>query len=134
MEVDTSHSPARVDDLDRAPLLSKIQSHEDGSHPSDGSLDSDRNITTPFSVLVFYFMAINFLLAFGEHIIVAPLIKLFENSLCLSHYGFPEGALNPELCQIIEVQRPLAQIRGWKSMFDVIPGKLHFSTAVPKRN
>lgn len=132
MDVDSSISPTRVDDHDRAPLLSKVQSHEGEVHSRDESADSDRNITTPFSVLVFYFMAINFLLAFGEHIIVAPLIKLFENSLCLSHYGFPDGALNPELCQIIEVQRPLAQIRGWKSMFDVIPGKMPLLTAVSK--
>lgn len=128
MEVGTSHSPTRVDD--HAPLLSKIHTHEGGSHSIDEAPESDSNITTPFSTLVFYFMAINFLLAFGEHIIVAPLIKLFENSLCLSHYGFPDGALNPELCQIIEVQRPLAQIRGWKSMFDVIPGKLPLNCCI----
>ncbi|CAG8971623.1 hypothetical protein HYALB_00008016 [Hymenoscyphus albidus] len=121
MEVDSSANPSRVDDHDQAPLLSKTQSHGSEIRPRTESNNSDRNITTPFSLLVFYFMAVNFLLAFGEHIIVAPLIKLFENSLCLSHYGFPDHVLDPELCQIIDVQRPLAQIRGWKSMFDVIP-------------
>lgn len=38
--------------------------------------------------LVPYFMAIHFLLAFCEIILVAPLIRLFENSLCLQYFGF----------------------------------------------
>ncbi|PVH73912.1 hypothetical protein DL98DRAFT_430473 [Cadophora sp. DSE1049] len=66
-------------------------------------------------------MAIHFLLAFAEIILVAPLIRLFENSLCLDHYGFPDGGVAEALCKIPEIQSPLATIRGWKSMFDTIP-------------
>ena len=76
----------------------------------------------PLSKIVFYFMTIHFLLAFCEIILVAPLIKLFENSLCVSHFGFPDGGVEEALCKIPEIQRPLATIRGWKSMFDTIPG------------
>ena len=76
----------------------------------------------PLSTLILYFMAIHFLLAFAEIILVAPLIRLFENSLCLTHYGFPDGGVAEALCKIPEIQRPLATIRGWKSMFDTIPG------------
>jgi hypothetical protein len=71
---------------------------------------------------IIYFMSIHFLLAFCEMILVAPLIRLFEESLCLSHYGFPTSGVPESLCKIPEVQHPLATIRGWKSMFDTIPG------------
>jgi hypothetical protein len=76
----------------------------------------------PLTNLVLYFMTIHFLLAFCEIILVAPLIKLFENSLCLSYFDFPDGGVEESLCKIPEIQRPLATIRGWKSMFDTIPG------------
>jgi hypothetical protein len=76
----------------------------------------------PLTSLVLYFMTIHFLLAFCEIILVAPLIRLFENSLCLSYFDFPPGGVKEALCKIPEVQRPLATIRGWKSMFDTIPG------------
>ncbi len=82
--------------------------------------------TRPLSTLVFYFMAIHFLLAFCEIILVAPLIKLFENSLCLNHYGFQVAGVEEALCKIPEIQQPLATIRGWKSTFDTIPGILNF--------
>lgn len=78
--------------------------------------------STPLSVLILYFMAIHFLLAFCEIILVAPLIKLIENSLCLSHYGFPGNGVREELCKIPEIQGPLATIRGWQSTFNTIPG------------
>jgi hypothetical protein len=74
------------------------------------------------SAQIIYFMSIHFLLAFCEMILVAPLIRLFEESLCLSHYGFPTSGVPESLCKIPEVQHPLATIRGWKSMFDTIPG------------
>lgn len=71
---------------------------------------------------IVYFMSIHFLLAFCEMVLVAPLLRLFENSLCLSHYGFPAEGVTESLCKIAEIQHPLATIRGWKSMFDTIPG------------
>ncbi|TVY45356.1 Efflux pump [Lachnellula subtilissima] len=76
---------------------------------------------TPLSVLILYFMAIHFLLAFCEIILVAPLIKLLENSLCLSYYNFPGNGVQDELCKIPDIQGPLATLRGWKSSFDTIP-------------
>jgi hypothetical protein len=83
------------------------------------------------SRLLLYFMTIHFLLAFCELILVAPLIKLFEQSLCITYYDIHDpsvidtGSGIPEfLCKIQEIQVPLATIRGWKSLFDTIPGKL----------
>jgi hypothetical protein len=78
--------------------------------------------TRPLSRFVLYFMAIHFLLAFSEIILVAPLIKLYEKSLCLKHYNFPPGGVREDMCKIADIQSPLATIRGWKSMFDMIPG------------
>lgn len=75
------------------------------------------------SSLVLYFMAIHFLLAFCEIILVAPLIKLFEDSLCQRHYGFRKVDVGEGLCKSPEIQGKLATIRGWKSMFDTIPGE-----------
>jgi hypothetical protein len=85
--------------------------------PDQGSASS-----TPLSILILYLMAIHFLLAFCEIILVAPLIKLFENSLCLKYYDFPPNGTQDDMCQIPEIQGPLAKIRGWKSMCDTIPG------------
>lgn len=85
---------------------------------------SQHDVPTPpanFDRLVLYFMAIHFLLAFCQIILVAPLIRLFENSLCLSHYNFPVGGVAESLCKIREIQQPLATIRGWKSTLDTIP-------------
>lgn len=87
--------------------------------------------TSPLYTLFLYFMALHFLISFCEMILVAPLIKLFEGSLCFSYYNIhnpsvigPGDALQESLCKIPEVQAPLATIRGWKSFFDTIPGTL----------
>jgi hypothetical protein len=79
-------------------------------------------LPSSLSAHIFYFMSIHFLLAFCEMVLVAPLIKLFEQSLCLSHYGFPSAGVPERMCKIPEIQHPLATVRGWKSMFDTIPG------------
>ncbi|TGO76565.1 hypothetical protein BELL_0148g00010 [Botrytis elliptica] len=78
--------------------------------------------------LILYFMTLHFLIAFCEMVLVAPLISLFESSLCHSYYNFPEPSLrlnNPEIisemCKIPEIQGPLATIRGWKSFGDTVP-------------
>ncbi|CCD52799.1 hypothetical protein BofuT4_P002460.1 [Botrytis cinerea T4] len=75
-------------------------------------------------------MALHFLIAFCEMVLVAPLISLFESSLCHSYYNFPSPSLSSklntqeitsEMCKIPEIQGPLATIRGWKSFGDTIP-------------
>ncbi|KAH8795064.1 hypothetical protein F5882DRAFT_426644 [Hyaloscypha sp. PMI_1271] len=66
-------------------------------------------------------MTIHFLLAFCDMVLVAPLIRLYENSLCLSYFDFPAGGVEESFCKIEEIQRPLATLRGWKSMFETIP-------------
>jgi hypothetical protein len=118
-EASLSNPPEQDEVVLYTPLLN-------GQPPSIGDVqDSQENIlkrAKPLTTIVFYFMTIHFLLAFCEIILVAPLIRLFENSLCLSHFDFPPGGIDESLCKIPEIQRPLATIRGWKSMFDTIPG------------
>lgn len=102
------------------------ESHEDEPllQDSDGMSNEQANVepsASSFDKLVLYFMSIHFLLAFTQIILVAPLIRLFENSLCLSYYHFPSGEVQESLCKIPEIQQPLATIRGWKSTFDTLP-------------
>jgi hypothetical protein len=87
------------------------------------------NDAAQLSRLVLYFIAIHFLLAYCELILVAPLIKLFEQSLCTIYYDAhdpsvigPGGGIPELLCKIQGIQAPSATIRGWKSMLDTIPG------------
>ena len=98
----------------------------DGQPRSSDAAERDQESilrhATPLTSIVLFFMTIHFLLAFCEIVLVAPLLRLFENSLCLSHFGFPPGGVEEYLCKIPGVQGPLATIRGWKSMFDTIPG------------
>lgn len=94
-----------------------------------GTQGAALSFTPPLTHVVLYFMAIHFLLAFCEMILVAALIKLFENSLCLAFYDFPVGGIEESLCKVPEIQGPLATIRGWKSSFDMIAGiliRLHY--------
>jgi hypothetical protein len=98
----------------------------EGNFPEETALP---HIALPSSLSahIFYFMSIHFLLASCEMVLVAPLIRLFEQSLCLSHYGFPSAGVPERMCKIPEIQHPLATIRGWKSMFDTIPGTSSFN-------
>lgn len=102
---------------EEAPLL-----HDEAGSDRNHDRETRAQTTHSLSTVVFYFMAMHFLLAFCEMILVAPLIKLFEESLCLSHYDFPTGGVEESLCKIPQIQRPLATIRGWKAMFDTLPG------------
>jgi hypothetical protein len=104
--------------LETAPLLTN-KALQDGAHTiSPGASSTPRRL----SGLIFYFMTIHFLLAFCEIILNAPLQRLFENSLCLKYYNFPESGVSEGNCKISEIQYNLAVLRGWKSMFDNIPG------------
>ena len=123
-------SPSVLDDEDdgftETPLLN------DGAGVHGDTQDNQESIlksAQPLTSLIFYFMTIHFLLAFCEIILVAPMIRLFENSLCLSYFDFPVGGVEEAMCKINEIQRPLATIRGWKSMFDTIPGTLNANEA-----
>jgi hypothetical protein len=92
--------------LEDRPLLSgeegNVESHDEHQRQKRSTLNK----------LILYFMAIHFLLAFCEIILVTPLIKLFEESLCLSYYNFPSSGVQERMCKISEIQRPLATIRG----------------------
>lgn len=112
---------------DNTPLLDQERPPNDVQGPRHPDVAVDAEPRS--SRLVLYFMTIHFLLAFCELILIAPLIKLFEQSLCISYYDShdssaisPGGNIPEALCKIQAVQAPLATIRGWKSMFDTVPG------------
>ena len=114
--------------LDEWRQSADIRTHEDGIRQG-GSEELWWTHLVP-SRTAFYFMSMYFLLAFCELVVVAPLVKLFERSLCVSYYDSRRLDLDvmgkevPEhLCKIPEIQMSLARIRGWKSMLDMIPGK-----------
>lgn len=123
MAASSAVSPSALNEGDalgsQTPLLNDHRKSNEAA-PNDQEFILKR--AKPLTSIVFYFMTIHFLLAFCEIILVAPLIKLYENSLCLSYFDFPVGGVEESLCKIKEIQGPLATIRGWKSMFDTIPG------------
>lgn len=111
---------APVPPEEEVPLLGNDRDRRgDYDNRDSGALKTTISISTT----VFYFMAIHFLLAFCEMILVAPLIKLFEESLCLTYYNFPSGGVEESQCKIFEIQHSLATTRGWKSLFDTLPGR-----------
>lgn len=123
MAAPSGASPSALDDEnDAATDTALLDGGPRSAEAAGGDQETILRHAKPLTSLVLYFMTIHFLLAFCEIILVAPLIRLFENSLCLSHFEFPPGGVEEYLCKIPEVQRPLATIRGWKSMFDTIPG------------
>ena len=110
-----------------------------GGQSIDGSPDEEVHLirhdidpapTRSLISITAYFMMIHFLLAFCEMVLVAPLIELFEKSICLTYYNFPSGGVEEGQCKVDAIQVPLATVRGWKSMFDTIPGAF---LSFPKR-
>lgn len=117
------NSPSTNPPSETSPLIS---TH---NHPHE--LPSPSLPSASLPTLILYFMALHFLIAFCEMVLVAPLISLFESSLCHSYYNFPSPSLSSklnaqeitsEMCKIPEIQGPLATIRGWKSFGDTVPG------------
>ena len=120
-------SPAMISEGTETPAMATLGHEEEERLLDDETPQSPASAypSPPSSLTaqIVYFMSIHFLLAFCEMILVAPLIRLFEESLCLSHFGFPSVGVPEISCKIPEIQQPLATIRGWKSMFDTIPGR-----------
>jgi hypothetical protein len=131
MSLTDSHNGVLRSEADQAGDYTPLAGQETTPISVQASRDQKAilNDVSPLSHLVLYFMAIHFLLAYCELILVAPLIKLFEQSLCIVYYDIhdpsvigPGGGILESLCKIQEIQAPLATIRGWKSMLDTIPG------------
>ncbi|KAL3426061.1 MFS multidrug transporter [Phlyctema vagabunda] len=115
--------PSDGDDLipEDVPLF--VDEPRDTDGPSQGA----HNAPAVFTLFLF-FMGLHFLIAFCEMILVAPSIKIYENSLCVAYYLVhdpsvigPGDIIEESLCKITEVQVSLATIRGWKSLYDTIP-------------
>lgn len=59
-------------------------------------------------------------------------VQLFENIYCSEYYtGHPSSKppTHPSSCKIDTVQANVAFLRGWKSFFDFLPGKMTADTA-----
>ncbi|KAF7869806.1 hypothetical protein EAF04_004590 [Stromatinia cepivora] len=123
------NSLSRIPNDERSPLIPTHHSDDSTiSLPSSPSFLSSSTSSPPLTTLILYFMILHFLIAFCEMVLVAPLISIFESSLCQSYYNFPETVtsisqhdIRLELCKIPEIQGPLATIRGWKSLGDTVP-------------
>jgi MFS family permease len=109
---------ARGDAASSEPLLEPLDRESDQSHG------------TPRAILrrAAVFMAFHFCIAFCEMILIAPLLSLFERSICLSHYmkldpSFigPDDWVEEIYCKVPSVQRELARVRGWKGALDTLP-------------
>lgn len=84
----------------------------------------------PVSASGLYFMALHFLLGFYEVVLTAPLLLLFEQSICISYYALydphtigPGNSVPEVFCKLPQIQHDLATLRAWKSFFDTLPGK-----------
>jgi hypothetical protein len=101
---------------------SSLLPHQDEDAPTSTPTSASISSSPSLTAIILAFMTLHFLLAFSEIILVAPLIKLFEQSLCLNYYDFPIGGVQEEWCKVPQVQGPLATIRGWKGAGDTLPG------------
>lgn len=135
MSIEDDRNGVSHTEADRINDYTPLVSQETAPNSTEASRNKKTalNDAAPLPRLVLYFMAIHFLLAYCELILVAPLIKLFEQSLCITYYDVhdptvigPDGDISELLCKIQEIQAPLATIRGWKSMLDTIPGLDNF--------
>ena len=73
---------------------------------------------------------LNFLIEFFDMVIIVPQLVLFERSLCYSYYRLhekdgvgPRGIVEERSCKIERIQQELAVLRGWKALFDALPGQ-----------
>ena len=78
---------------------------------------------TILCILLFLVMGI------GSFISAAPQLRLFESIICQQYYrdldALPDGSGIPEqMCKAGPVQAALAELVGWQSFFDNIPGLL----------
>lgn len=74
---------------------------------------------------------LNFLVEMCDMIIIVPTIALLERSICHTYYAEhdprvigPGGLVNERLCKIGPVQEQLAVLRGWKALFEALPGHM----------
>ncbi|TAQ85799.1 hypothetical protein B7494_g5856 [Chlorociboria aeruginascens] len=84
----------------------------------------------PFKLtrIAVYCMLLLFLVEMYDFITIAPLVALFERSICRSYYVLhspevirPDGSIEESLCKINPIQAELAVLRGWKLAFDTLP-------------
>jgi hypothetical protein len=87
---------------------------------SDTSRKRQRYITTLIFVLLILTNTFGLLQSSAQ-------VQLFENIYCSQYYtGYPSSAtpLNSSLCKINNIQAKVTFLRGWKSFFDFLPGKV----------
>jgi hypothetical protein len=111
--------------LENAPLLPSPPPH---------SQDADHlNQTKPvagfwlgFSPNLKYCIALELLCEFSTMILTVPMVSLLEQAICQRYYHNAHwtGSLDSDICGVPQIQRTLAQVRGWKAFFDTLSGMI----------
>ena len=121
----------RGDEVDEQSTLLK---HDDLAETPHGqeSLPATAN-SPPISLIYVRYgcILLNFLVEMCDMIIIVPTIALLERSICYTYYAEhdphvigPGGLVNERLCKIGPVQEQLAVLRGWKALFEALPGHI----------
>lgn len=119
--------------------LEKMMPHhettEQPQHPlvnqsiADSSPDQHNDVSTVYWRPAIFCTLIYLLMGIGYFISAAPQLRLLESIICQQYYEGSESSASeagiPEhLCKEGPVQAALAQLLGWQSFFDNIPGLL----------
>ena len=112
------------------PLLASAGSRN-ASITSDDGLTSRSTRTSGFllSHAAVCCLVLNFALELFNMGLITPQVALFQRSICFrfyqqhdSHSVHPNGSTDQQSCKILPIQHELAVFRGWKGVFDSIPG------------
>ena len=102
------------------PLLRPDNSHEDNNPLPELEPKG-------FSPATYYCFALTFLLEMSNVLLTVPLITLFEQAICQTHYGPQQlslglATMGEDPCKAAPIQSELALLRGWQASFNGISG------------
>ncbi|KAJ5971438.1 MFS general substrate transporter [Penicillium vulpinum] len=95
----------------------------------DPSPDQDNDVSTVYWRPAIFCTLIYLLMGIGYFISAAPQLRLLESIICQQYYedldpSASQAGIPEHLCKEEPVQAALAQLLGWQSFFDNIPGLL----------
>lgn len=114
------------------PHYEKIEQPQDtlGNQPIiDSSPDQHNDVSTVYWHPAILCTLMYLLMGIGYFISTAPQLRLLESIICQQYYegsesSGSEAGIPEHLCKEGPVQAALAQLLGWQSFFDNIPGLL----------
>lgn len=123
-KVDPQEQGIRLPD-ERAPLISRIDSHSSLERPASLPLEFHLSKATVYCLLL------SFLIELSNIILTVPLISLFERSICETYYRehsllLTQVPVDEALCKVSPVQSELAKLRGWKAFFETLSGTIQY--------